>query len=61
MAEAQAKRKRLSRNENDNLSIFEYLFGEENSGEEFVGFEFTSSVDEYPEIDDIQWNKGCTD
>ena len=61
MAEVQTKRKRLSRDENDNLPIFEYLFGEENSGEEFEEFEFTSSVDEYPEIDDIQWNKGCND
>ena len=43
MAELQAKRKTLSSDENDNLSTVEELFGEENSGEEFEGFELTSS------------------
>ena len=60
MAESQVKRNRLSSDENDNLPIFD-LFGEENSVEEFEGFEFTSSGDEDPEIDDVQWKKGCND
>ena len=35
MAESQAKIKKWSSDENDNLSIFEDLCGEENSGEDF--------------------------
>ena len=49
MAEAQAKRRRLLRDENDNLLTFE----------EFEGFKYTSSNDGDPEIDDIQWKNGC--
>ena len=61
MAESQAKIRKWSSDEKDNLPIFENLFGEENSGEEFEGFEFTSSGDEDPEIDDIQWKEECND
>ena len=49
----------MMRDENDNLPTFDDLFGEEDSGEDFEGFEFISSDDEDPEIDDIQWKEGC--
>ena len=55
MAGSQAKIRKWSSDEKDNLPIFEDIFGEENSGEEFEGVEFTSSGDKDPEIDDIQW------
>ena len=54
MAESQAKIRKWSSDEKDNLPIFEDIFGKENSGEEFEGVEFTSSGDKDPEIDDIQ-------
>ena len=61
MAESQAKIRKWSSDEKDNLPIVEDLFGEENSGEEFEGFEFTSSSDEDTEIDDIHMKEGCND
>ena len=61
MAESQAKIRKWSSDEKDNLPIFEDIFGKENSGEEFEGVEFTSSGDKDPEIDDIQWKEGCND
>ena len=56
MAESQAKVRKWSSDEKDNLPIFEDIFGEENSGEEFERVEFTSSGDKDPEIDDIPAN-----
>ena len=61
MAESQAKIRKWSINEKDSLPIFEDIFGDENSGEEFDGVQFTSSGDKDPEIDDIQWKERCND
>ena len=61
MAGSQAKIRKWSSDEKDNLPIFEDIFGEENSGEEFEGVEFTSSGDKDLEIDDLQWKEGCND
>ena len=56
MAGSQAKIRKWSSDEKNNLPIFEDIFGEE-----FEGVEFTSSGDKDPEIDDIQWKEGCND
>ena len=61
MAGSQVKIRKWSSDEKDNLPIFEDIFREENSGEEFEGVEFTSSGDKDPGIDDIQWKEGCND